>query len=96
MQMPFGKFKGEYVEDINEAYLSWLWRNVELREPLQSEVRRILYPTTENHWSSYPSVDVVKSVYRELSRKYHPDICGEQGHLAQCAINEFYERLTER
>jgi len=94
MIMPFGKYRGETVDDLDTNYLMWLWANVRLREPLLSEVRRVLYPDTGR--SSLPSVDVVKATYRELSRKYHPDRYGEQGHLAQCAINEFYERLSQR
>jgi hypothetical protein len=31
-QMPFGKYKGEYLQDIPTDYLQWLWRTVEFRQ----------------------------------------------------------------
>ena len=42
--MMFGKYKGEEIGDLPENYLRWLWKNIELREPLLSEIREILYP----------------------------------------------------
>lgn len=92
MLMPFGKYKGEYVENLPESYIVWLWENVQLREPLKSEIVRVLATGWEIE-APEPGMDKVKSVYRELSFKYHPDRGGN--HLAQCAVNEFYERLME-
>jgi hypothetical protein len=87
MLMPFGKHRGREVETLPENYLRWLMSNIDLRDPLLTKVRTILREGT----ALAPTEDRVKAVYRELSRKYHPD-CGGN-HFAQCAINEFYERL---
>jgi hypothetical protein len=88
--MSFGKYKGKPVETLPENYLKWLMSNIDLREPLLSEIRGILHEGI----NMAPTANRVKTVYRELSRKYHPD-CGGN-HYAQCAINEFYERLQTK
>ena len=94
MRMPFGKYRGYAIDDLPPSYIQWLRENVQLREPLLSEIYRVLFGS--RYEVAPPQTDMVKAVYRELSRKYHPDIYGEQGHMAQCAINEFYERLSQR
>jgi uncharacterized protein (DUF3820 family) len=38
MKMPFGKHKGEDLEDIPTSYLQWVAENVEGREALITEV----------------------------------------------------------
>jgi hypothetical protein len=98
MQMPFGKYHGADLEDIPDSYLEWLFNLEDLREPLRSAVileraarRRDYYDEPS---ANMPDVqDRVRSAYRELSLKYHPDHGGN--HIAQCAINEFYERLRD-
>jgi len=45
MRMPFGKFKGEHLEDIDDtSYLTWLeqqdWLKPELRAAVQHEIDR--------------------------------------------------------
>ena len=43
MDMPFGKYKGEALEDIPIAYLNWLYENVELHGELEEAISEILY-----------------------------------------------------
>jgi uncharacterized protein (DUF3820 family) len=38
MKMPFGKYKGEPVEDIPADYLEWALENCDLRPALQVEM----------------------------------------------------------
>lgn len=90
--MPFGKHRGCEVADLPKAYLDWLYRNVELREPLQSEVILALFGFS--YFSEMPmTIDQgkIKRVYRELALKWHPDRGGSTE--AMQALNEFYERL---
>jgi hypothetical protein len=91
MKMPFGKFKGCPVHSLPEDYLSWLWENIELREPLRSAVADAL-EGQEPHFLPEPST--VKGIYRRLAMKWHPDHGGSTE--AMQAINEFYELLAER
>ena len=43
MQMPFGKYSGDEIEDIPLDYLEWLLQNVELRNPdLRFEVESMV------------------------------------------------------
>jgi len=93
MLMPFGKYRGREVADLPKLYLDWLYRNVALREPLQSEVTLALFGAS--YFSEMPMVDLgkVKRIYRELALKWHPDRGGSV--QAMQAVNEFYERLHE-
>ena len=87
----FGKYRGWPVDDVPSAYLSWLWSNVPLQEPLLVEVRRSLFPEVLEVVA--PERDKVRRVYYELSKRWHPD---KGGNLqAMQAVNEFYERLTD-
>ena len=44
MKMPFGKYKGTNVNEIDKSYLLWLWDNVEMWDKLKNEVKSILFP----------------------------------------------------
>lgn len=77
--MPFGKYRGVELADLDDRYLGWL-KGLDLREPLRSAVlaefeRRFI---TEK-WST-PSSDVqtmaleiVSAGYRKLALDHHPD-----------------------
>lgn len=93
MIMPFGKYSGVDVDDLPDSYVRWLWNNVALREPLRSAIEWRLDNMQDRRHETLPSVNLVKTVYRELSMKWHPDHGGHT--MAQQAINEFYERLKQ-
>lgn len=40
--MPFGKYKGEYLEDIPEDYLQWAYENLDLRPDLEQAMEAVL------------------------------------------------------
>ena len=42
MEMPFGKYKGEIVSDIDLSYLKWLQENCSLQGSLKKEVLRVI------------------------------------------------------
>ena len=91
MIMPFGKYKGRSVSTLPEDYLMWLWDSVDLRGRLRGEVEAALF---DNAVVAMPQEDQVKTIYRELAFKWHPDRggCVE----AMQAVNEFYERLKNQ
>jgi hypothetical protein len=90
--MTFGKFNGADVADIPDSYLEWVLATVETLQPV---LRRAI----EEQLSRRAAVpvamprDVLKSLYREMSRRYHPDHGGS--HEAMIAINDMYSRLQE-
>jgi hypothetical protein len=94
MIMPFGKYRGYEVEEMLFEYLEWLrlWENVELYGPLQDTVGDIVeeYPPP---LVSDVDIDRIKSVYRRMARKWHPD-AGRAVESMQ-AVNEFYEELQQ-
>ena len=92
--MPFGKFKGSALAELPDNYLSWLWFEVGLREPLRSGVRqelegRGLLDTKPSAGSL--DLGAVQRIYRELSFEFHPDRGGNTE--AMKALNLFYERV---
>lgn len=91
MQMPFGKYRGWPVEEIETQYLIWLSTHCELRGPLKIAVSTVLAYRPETH--PVPAESEIKKIYRQLSFKYHPDRGGNT--VAQQAINEFYSCLME-
>ena len=91
MLMPFGKYRGWAVEEIETQYLIWLSTHIELRGPLRVAVSEALAGHAETHPVSTESD--IKKIYRQLSLKYHPDRGGNT--IAQQAINEFYSSLME-
>ena len=42
LRMPFGKHKGELLEDIPTDYLNWLMENCTLRQDLEMEIENQL------------------------------------------------------
>lgn len=85
--MPFGKFRGYQVEDIEPQYLFWLFENVPLREPLKT----IVFNTLETRSLVPVANDKIKTAYRELAMKYHPDRGGKKETMQ--AVNESYKRI---
>ena len=59
MRMPFGKHKGEQVNDLPLSYLEWLRDNVELFGALKDEVNKTIREAT----SPTPDID-----YGEVDR----------------------------
>jgi hypothetical protein len=89
--MPFGKYRGWPVEEIETQYLTWLSTHCELRGVLKIAVSMALTKRAETH--PVPVEGEVKKIYRQLSFKYHPDRGGNT--IVQQAINEFYSSLMK-
>jgi len=91
MQMPFGKYRGWPVDQIETQYLEWLSTHCELRGLLKVAVFNVLAERVKT--LPVPAESQIKTIYRKLSFKYHPDRGGST--IAQAAINEFYSCLTK-
>lgn len=90
--MPFGKFKGYEVEEIETQYLEWLQGHIPLRGQLRVAVSEEIEARHDLEIVC-PSKDRVKEVYRVMAMKWHPDKGGTKE--AMQAVNEFYERLRD-
>ena len=94
MKMPFGKFKGYEVEEIELQYLLWLEGHVPLRGPIRVAVAQEI-EFRRGLEVAVPDQDKVKRIYHELSFKWHPDRIGGNTQAMQ-AINEFYQQLKDK
>jgi hypothetical protein len=100
LNMPFGKYKGELIEDIPTDYLRWLFRECNLRPPLRYAVERELAIRRADAASNPPAAQaapawasIIREWHREMALKFHPD---RGGHVeAMKAINHAADRLKE-
>jgi hypothetical protein len=82
MKMPFGKFKGVLVADLDDNYLKWLHDSIELREPLRSAIREELRRREETTGRpGEPDLKLARTVidtgYKALALRHHPDRGGD-------------------
>jgi hypothetical protein len=103
--MPFGKYRGRPLSGVPFDYLVWVLENVSslnpwLRRGITAELDRRVAAEEEYKPAPAPPpppgglvdiASVVRTWYRELSMKYHPDRGGS--HEAMTALNDAHERL---
>lgn len=85
MKMPFGKFKGTELSDLEETYFLWLIDiinpdiNPSFFKAVQIEFQRRFPPKfsvkVPDHLKE-KSMEILLSGFRTLSKKYHPDMGG--------------------
>jgi hypothetical protein len=82
--MPFGRFKGVLVADLDDDYLRWLRDAIELREPLRTVVHaeyrhRFAKPADQAVPQEVRTMaaELITAGYRRLALQYHPDHGGE-------------------
>jgi len=76
MKMPFGKFKGCYLDELPDDYLDWLRFEIELREPLKKSaidrefLTREHVERAEREARAITSMDAnqIKKIYWNLAR----------------------------
>jgi hypothetical protein len=100
VRMPFGRWRGVELSDLQDDYLLWLSDWPELKEPLKTHICEEL----RNRDLIRSNVELVKldstlvqSVRCDLARKYHPDIGGGDDVMRgiNVAIDTILERLAE-
>lgn len=87
---PFGKYKGTSLAELPTNYICHAIENFDLPEELSFDLKFIL-ALRLNLTSDQFNRQKVKSIYKELSKKYHPDMGGT--NEAFNAIKDFAERL---
>lgn len=102
MQMPFGKHRGEEIDDIPEDYLFWCLRNLEnltpwLRENMEVSLehrrsRKMPEPPQQTCRTDRGAVlSLVNMVHKEMTFRFHPDRGGS--NEAMKAVQAYVERL---
>ena len=95
--MPFGKFKGVAIEDLDEDYLQWLDGLDDLREPLRTVVNEEMIrrdAANRLHVNRGLIPEIVEAGRRALSKRYHPD-CGGSTEKMQ-ALNNTCDWMKSR
>jgi hypothetical protein len=106
--MPFGRYKGQSLEDIPSSYLAWALRTCDLDPWLEQEIKDELEsrrprrpppppPPRQPPGSPPPPPPVLAGIidqwYRRLALRYHPDRGGST--LAMQVVNEAVNELRE-
>ena len=79
MRMPFGKYRGEPLEDIPQRYLLWVLDNChDLSPTLRRTIEDVLDIQNEIRPRGVPALPmvVIDPWYRQLAREFHPDARG--------------------
>jgi len=102
MRMPWGKFKGEDLEDIESSYLLWVLENCEIKPGLEvaihAELRDrfggIAAPAPEKLDKRHRPMaqEILKAGYRAVLQRVHPDHGGK--HDDTIAVQAAYEALA--
>ena len=109
MKMPFGKHRGVLIQELPDDYLEWLRSLDDLRKPLRQAVEREWNcrqareeesrQTATNFGSGLNAGDrlllgeVLRTGYRALALKYHPDVGGAAETMLR--LNRLMERLRQ-
>lgn len=105
MRMPFGRFRGIEIADLEDGYLQWLHDHVQLREPLRFSVEAEYKLRFDTASADEPlpenvqqmAAELVSLGYRKLAQIHHPDHGGDT-HAMQL-LNEaaqFLRRMVRR
>jgi hypothetical protein len=103
VRFPFGRYKGQCVQDVPTSYLKWAWTTIEnLKEPLRSAVRHELRSRGARLDDSPPNgkpmpasalQPIIQTWYRRLCLQYHPDRGGSD--TAMRVVNNARDLLME-
>jgi uncharacterized protein (DUF3820 family) len=88
---PFGKHKGDKITDIPSTYIVYALESFDLPEELISTLQYELIERL-NIPKGYIQLAVIEKVYKELAKKYHPDMGGSNS--AMQAINDFKIKMV--
>lgn len=105
MRMPFGKHRGEDLDNVPDDYLCWVLEHVDklsptLREAIEDRlgIRRHRPPPAGRSFAPAPRVaeavgTTLRDVRREMALRFHPDHGGSTA--AMVAVNLTFERLDQ-
>lgn len=103
MRMPWGKYRGEDIEDIPDSYLLWLHYQTDnldesIQEETESEICRrwpskvpVRFVELPQFFDTPVDHQKLRRVYHKLALQFHPDRGGDTA--AMQAINLFMELM---
>jgi hypothetical protein len=95
MELNFGKFKGQEIEDVPTSYLAYLLEADFVEYEIKAECLGIInfrysdYELPTKHFNQ----EIIDKAYKKLVQRHHPDTGGN--HYAMIALNEFRQTLFE-
>lgn len=107
MNMPFGKYCGVAIENLDDDYLDWLRSLDNLREPLRSAIERewrARHPDEVDDVAPLLTPEVAEAAaeivtvgFRTLAKQRHPDVGGDPDSMrrlneAVAALRDFVAR----
>lgn len=100
-RIPFGRYRGELLEDVPMGYLRWLC-GIELREPLRTDVEEELRRRQANPGAAPVCLpapvqeaarEIIAAGFRTLAKNKHPDAGGS--HEAMLNLTAARDALAE-
>lgn len=96
--MPFGRYRGQRLEDIPAGYLCWLLEECDLKPHVRAAVerayRRACGPDEPETGRAIAIAPLVARWHRQLAMEFHPDKRGGS-HVGMVAINRACDLLCE-
>lgn len=89
MIFEFGKHRGKHIRDVPEAYLLWLIK--QRQEDIEVYQRELDRREAEVEASQDMVAKLIKSGYRELSKRLHPDCGGTTAEFQE--LQAAFEKL---
>jgi hypothetical protein len=90
--MPFGRYKGWLLSEIDDGYIAWLYALDNLRQPLRDRVdeeferrrrRDAESPVARNGKPPERTMELIDVGFKTLARKYHPDVGGSNAEMRE-------------
>ena len=92
--MPWGKHRGESLDEIELSYLGFLFEKCDLTPTMRMAISDEILRRCVGDEPTNGDVNNVQTVFRKLAMKYHPDKGGSNDAIR--AIYEFKDLLTKK
>jgi hypothetical protein len=87
--MPFGRYRGHRLDELDGSYLAWLYTLDDLREPLRGRVREEFYRRRRSDalvgYGRPPerTRELIEAGFKVLARTHHPDVGGSDAAMME-------------